>query len=105
MLSMPVDMRNIALLAVACGALTLGAARDGWAADALTWGPVVASTASGCDAFTPVRAPDGHHSTSFGDCRGLTGTLPKLSMGFGRIVGGPADPTVQDLPTAELRDF
>src|SRR3954468_18947035 len=100
---MPVDIRNIALLAVACSALTLGTARDGWAANALTWGRVVASTAAGCDAFTPVRAADGHHYTSFGDCNGLTGTLlPKLSMGFGRVVGGPADPTVQDLPTAEL---
>jgi hypothetical protein len=64
---------------------------------------VVASTAAGCDAFTPVRAADGHHYTSYGDCYGLTGQLsPKRSMGWGRIVGGPANPTVQDLPTPEL---
>jgi len=104
MLSMPVDMRNIALLAVACGALTLGAARDGWAADALTWGRVVAQTASGCDAFSPVLARDGHSYTSYGDCTGLTGTLPKLSMGLGRLLGGPANPIVQDLPTKDLQD-
>ena len=54
-------------------------------ADPLSWGNVVTRTANGCDAFTPVRASDGHHYTSFGDCRGLTGKLAKLSMGFGRI--------------------
>ena len=72
----------------------------------LTWGSVVTETALGCDAFTPVRAMDGYHYTSFGDCYGLTGKLsPKLSMEFGRIIGGPANPTVQDLLTAELRDY
>src|SRR3954454_17204355 len=104
MLSMPVDMRNIALLAVACGAMTLGTARDGQAADALSWGSVVAQTAPGCDAFSPVLARDGHSYTSYGDCTGLTGTLPKLSMGFGRLLGGPANPIVQDLPTNDLED-
>ena len=69
------------------------------AADPLSWGAVVTQTANGCDAFTPVRGPDGHHYTSFGDCGGLTGKLAKLSMGFGRIIGGPADARVQDLPT------
>jgi hypothetical protein len=71
----------------------------------LTWGSVVTETALGCDAFTPVRAVDGYHYTSFGDCKGLSGTIPdKLSMGFGRIEGGPANATVEDLPTPDLRD-
>jgi hypothetical protein len=74
------------------------------AADVLTWGKVVARSADGCDAFSPVLAHDGHSYTSYGDCTGLTGTLPKLSMGLGRLLGGPANPTVQDLPTNDLRD-
>jgi hypothetical protein len=60
--------------------------------------------APGCDAFTPVRGPDGRHYTSYGDCSGLTGTLPRLSMGFGRIQGGPTNISVQDLPTPDLTD-
>src|SRR3954470_5679038 len=99
-------MLKIALTVASGCVLALGAAGDGHAANDLSWGSVVASTASGCDAFTPVRAADGYHYTSFGDCNGLTGKLsPKLSMGFGRIIGGPANPTVQDLPTPELRDY
>ena len=74
------------------------------AANALTWGSVVARAANDCDAFSPVQARDGHSYTSFGDCRGLTGTLSKLSMGFGRLRGGPANLTVQDLPTKDLQD-
>jgi hypothetical protein len=94
-------MRRMLLSMVAALALVGEAA-----ADDLTWGSVLTRTASGCDAFTPVRGPDGHHYTSFGDCNGLTGKLsPKLSMGFGRIKGGPATPTVEDLPTPELRDY
>ena len=92
--------RRLAGMAIA---LVLGAP-IAWA-QPLTWGPVVTRTARGCDAFTPVRAADGHHYTAFGDCGGLTGRLPKLSMGFGRIIGGPVNARVQDLPTATLRDY
>lgn len=100
------EILRIALVLAAGGLLALGTARDGQAADALSWGSVVARTAVGCDAFSPVRAADGRHYTSFGDCNGLGGKLsPKLSMGFGRIIGGPSNPTVQDLPTAGLRDY
>ena len=67
----------------------------------VAWSP---GPPAGCDAFSPVRAADGRHYTSFGDCNGLTGKQSKLSMGFGRIIGGPTNPTVQDLPTPELRD-
>jgi hypothetical protein len=77
----------------------------GGSADPLTWGSMVTQTANGCDAFTPVRGPDGHHYTSFGDCRGLTGQLARLSMGFGRIIGGLANARVQDLPTPGLTDY
>ena len=97
-------MLKRALVLAAGGLLALGAARPGQAADPLSWGSVVARTARGCDAFSPVRAADGRHYTSFGDCNGLTGKQSKLSMGFGRIIGGPTNPTVQDLPTPELRD-
>jgi hypothetical protein len=71
-------------------------------ADPLTWGRVLTRTANGCDAFTPVRAADGHHYTSFGDCGGLTGKFAKLSMGFGRILGGPAGARVEDLRTSRI---
>ena len=95
------------LLAAACAVIALG--REGRAdhgGNAITWGPVVGIKAPGCDAFTPVRAADGHHYTSYGDCSGLNGNLPrKVSMGFGRIVGGPANPAVQDLPTPDLTDY
>ncbi len=74
-------------------------------ADPLTWGAVVTRTANGCDAFTPVLGPDGRHYTGFGDCGGLTGTLPKLSMGLGRFSGGPANVRVEDLPTSDLSDY
>ena len=87
---------------VACTFAILTLPTHAIAADPLSWGAVVTRTANGCDAFTPVRGPDGHHYTSFGDCGGLTGKLAKLSMGFGRIVGGPADARVQDLPTAPI---
>ena len=100
------EILKSALILAAGGLLALGTARDGQAADALSWGSVVARTAVGCDAFSPVRAADGQHYTSFGDCNGLGGKLsPKLSMGFGRIIGGPSNPTVQDLPTPDLRDY
>jgi hypothetical protein len=73
------------------------------AADPLTWGSVVTRAAGSCDAFTPVLyPPDGHHYTSYGDCVGFDGTGIKLSMGFGRIIGGPANATVRDLPTPDL---
>ena len=74
-------------------------------ADPLTWGAIVTRTANGCDAFTPVLGPDGRHYTGFGDCGGLTGTLPKLSMGLGRFSGGPANVKVEDLPTPDLTDY
>ena len=76
-----------ALVAFACG--TPGLAQT---SNKLSWGGVVARTASDCDAFSPVQARDGHSYTSYGDCRGLTGRLAKLSMGFGRLLGGPASP-------------
>ena len=96
-------MKKVAvLLAVACGALALASeGRAGHRGNAITWGPVVAIEAPGCDAFTPVLAADGHHYTSYGDCRGLNGDLPrKVSMGFradrrrpaGPGRAGPADP-------------
>jgi hypothetical protein len=72
------------------------------AADDLTWGDVVTRAAAGCDAFTPVFH-DGNHYTSYGDCFGFDGKGIKLSMGFGRIIGGPANATVEDLPTPDLR--
>ena len=74
-------------------------------ADPLTWGDVVTRTANGCDAFTPVLGPDRRHYTGFGDCGGLTGTLPKLSMGLGRFSGGPANVRVEDVPTSDLSDY
>jgi hypothetical protein len=93
-------MRLLALLLALLCTTSVGAR----AQNALTWGPVVARAAPGCDAFTPVRGPDGRHYTSYGDCSGLTGTLPRLSMGFGRIQGGPTNISVQDLPTPDLTD-
>jgi hypothetical protein len=91
-----------AVLGVAAALCVAGGQASG---DPLTWGSVVTRTANGCDAFTPVRGPDGHHYTSFGDCAGLTGKLDRVSMGFGRIIGGPANATVQDLPTKGLTDY
>ena len=94
----------MACMAAALAALVSGTPGLAKAANALAWGSVVTRTANDCDAFSPVQARDGHSYTSYGDCRGLTGTLPKLSMGFGRLIGGPARLKVQDLPTNELRD-
>ena len=92
---------------VAIGLLLLATVAPAAAAEnRLVWGPVVSRAAPGCDAFTPVRGPNGYHYTSFGDCAGLTGrSQQKLSMGFGRVLGGPANVTVQDLPTPDLRDY
>ena len=92
-------------LLVVCIAALIAAAGSAEAANRLTWGSVVTRTAQGCDAFTPVRGPDGHHYTSFGDCNGLSGTLARMSMGLGRIIGGPGSAQVQDLPTPDLTDY
>lgn len=95
-------MKKIILVA----ALGLASMEEGWAANALSWGDVVATTAEGCDSFTPTLAPDGNQYTSFGDCNGLEGKLKKkLSMGLGVIAGGPSDLSVQDLPTPDLMDY
>lgn len=96
--------RRRALFLLAGCFLGLGLAAE-TRADSLTWGPVVTRTAEDCDAFTPVRAPDGHHYTSFGDCSGLNSNGRKMSMGFGRLIGGPGSLTVQDLPTPDLTDY
>jgi len=91
-------MKKIILAA----ALGLACAGEGWAASALSWDRVVASKAEGCDSFTPTLAPDGNQYTGFSDCTGLTGKRKKVSLGLGRIIGGPTSPTVEDLPTPDL---
>jgi hypothetical protein len=74
----------------------------GGSARAITWSSTITRLASGCDAWTPTRAPDGSFYTAYGDCNGASGALsPKRSMGLARITGSPAagDVAAADIDT------
>lgn len=99
-------MNKVVLGVTACALLAWPGMHAASAANALSFGSVVTSTAKSCDSFSPALAADGNQYTSFGDCNGLQGKLKKkVSMGLGRILGGPEGAQVQDLPTSGLLDY
>jgi hypothetical protein len=76
-----------------------GAPVSGGSTSAISWSSTSTITryASGCGDFSPTWAPDDQLYSSYGDCKGVTGTLtPKHSMGYARIIGMASDTLLFD---------
>jgi hypothetical protein len=77
---------------------------SGGSRTAITWSAAstIKHLASGCDSFSPTWAADGNMYTAYGDCKGVSGTLAKQSMGLARIVGPATDASLQDIDTGAI---